>query len=154
MNKTGTQKRPLATWILIILILVLAIGGIISGPMLFLSPNGDIMGMSIDILKNSPFPDYLIPGIILFLGNGVFPLLVAIGLIKPEWQGLKSLNPFKAYRWPWTGSLAVGIILLIWIIMETAMLGYISFLQPVMGAWGVIILILTTLPSARKYYRA
>jgi len=154
MNDTAVKKRPLTAWLLIILMIFLAIGGIISGPMLFLSPNGDLMGMSTDVLEGSPFADYLIPGIILFVCNGVFPLLVAIGLIAPKWKGLSFLNPFPAHQWPWTGAIAAGVILLIWIITETAMLGYVSFLQPVMAAWGAIILILTAMPDLRKYYHA
>jgi hypothetical protein len=149
----SNTRRPFAAWILIVLMIVLAIGGIVSGPMLFLSPNGNLIGMSTDYLNGSPFPDFLLPGVILFLFNGVFPALVAAGLIVTGWKGLNVLNPFKAFKWAWTGSLAAGVILLIWIITETAMLGYISFLQPVMGAWGIIILLLTVLPGVRRFYR-
>ena len=151
-SSTTKKQRPFFAWILIFLMCFLAIGGIVSGPMLFLAPNGDLMGMSTNILEGSPFPDYLIPGIILFIFIGVIPLIVSLGLIMPSWKGLNSLNPFKAHSWPWTGSIAVGVILLIWIITETAMLGYISFLQPVMGVWGIVILLLTAVPAIRRYY--
>jgi hypothetical protein len=150
---TNVKKRPLAAWLLIFLMLILGIGGIVSGPMLFLAPDGHLMQWSTADLAGSPFPNYLIPGLILFIFIGVFPLVVSLGLMMPGWKGLNFLNSFKAYLWPWTGSLATGVILLIWIITETAMLGYISFLQPVMGAWGIVILLLTALPSIRKYYR-
>jgi hypothetical protein len=43
--------------------------------------------------------------------------------------------------------------MLIWIIVETTLLGLISFLQPVVTAWGGLILILTFLPGVRRYYR-
>jgi hypothetical protein len=153
MNQTTKKHRPFTAWILIFLMLVLGIGGIVSGPMLFLAPDGHLMQWSPADLAGSPFINYLIPGIILFIFIGVFPFIVSLGLMMPGWKGLNFLNPFKAHYWPWTASIAAGVILLIWIITETAMLGYISFLQPVMGAWGILILLLTTVPSIRKYYR-
>jgi len=147
-----SKGRPFSAWLLIILVFFLAIGAIISGPMLFLSPDGSYLQMSTDVLKNTPFSNYLIPGIILFVFIGLFPLLVGVGLAKIAWQAMNFLNPFKKYHWGWTGSLAVGAILLIWIIVETVLIGYMSALQPIMGAWGVVILLLTLLPNVRKYY--
>lgn len=152
MNDVSKRKRPLTAWLLIILMLFLSIGALVSGPMLFVSPDGTLMGLPLDALEGSPFGSYLIPGIILFLFNGVFPFIVTIGLIVTRWKGLHFLNPFPAHHWSWTGAIAAGIILLIWIITETAMLGYISFLQPLMAVWGIFILLLTAMPDLRKYY--
>jgi hypothetical protein len=153
-DKPEVKERPVIAWILSVLILFLGIAALISGPMLFLSPDGSFMQMSTDVLKGSPFPDYLIPGIILFLFMGVFPLIVGVGLLKTGWRGLYTLNPFTRRQWAWTGSIAVGVILLIWIITETVLLGYVSFLQPVMGMWGLTILLFTALPGVRKYHAA
>jgi len=44
------------------------------------------------------------------------------------------------------------VIILIWIIVETALLGYISFLQPVIAIWGIAIIALTLLPKIRQFY--
>jgi len=147
------NKRPASAWILILLVLILGIMAVISGAMLFLAPDGSLMGMSADVLEKSPFNDYLFPGLVLFVFNGIFPIITGIGLVKTGWKWLETLNPFKQYQWAWTGSLAAGIILLIWIITETLLLGYISFLQPVMAVWGLVILLLTLLPGVRGYYR-
>lgn len=156
MAKTDSagQKRPFSAWLLIILLLFLAIAAIISGAMLFIKPNGELMGMPTSLLQGSPFSNYLIPGIILFLFVGVFPLIVGYGLIKTAWKGLDFLNPFKHHHWAWTGSVVAGIVLIIWVSTETIMLGYISFLQPVMGVWGALLIILSSLPGVRKYYAA
>jgi hypothetical protein len=145
-------NRPFGVWLLTFFVFVLATAAIISGPMLFLSPDGSYLQMPTDVLENSPFPDYLIPGIILFICVGLFPLVVGIGLAKKQWQGLAFLNPFKNYHWAWTGSLVVSIILLIWIITETALIGYSSALQPIMAAWAVVIMVLTLLPVVKRYY--
>ena len=152
MNVTPVKIRPLSAWLLIIFVLILGLGATISGAMLFIKPNGDLMGMSTSLLKGSPFHNYVIPGIILFLFVGVFPFIVAMGLIITGWKGLHFLNPFPAHHWAWTGSITAGVILIIWIITETALLGNISVLQPVMAAWGIIIILLTAVPDLRKYY--
>jgi len=152
-ERQTAEKRPFFAWVLVVLIFILALGGIISGPMLFLSPDGHLMQWTVDQLAGSPFPDYLIPGIILFLFIGVWPLIVGLGLARKMWGAIDRLNPFKNYWWAWTSSLVVGIILLIWIITETLLLGYISFLQPLMAAWGLLILLLALLPAVRRYYR-
>jgi len=147
------SKRPFTLWVLAGLMLLIGIGAVISGPLLFLAPDGHLMSWSVDTLKGSPFPDFLIPGVILFLFVGVYPLFVAYSLLKqPRWQWPDKLNPLKRYRWPWSASLATGIVLLIWIVTETALLGYISFLQPVVTLWGVALIVLTLLPTTRGYY--
>ena len=48
-------------------------------------------------------------------------------------------------------SWAAGVTMLIWIIVETALLGYISLLQPVIAIWSIGIIVLTVSPSVREY---
>jgi len=146
-------SRSVVNWFLIVLLFFLGIGGIISGAMLFLSPQGKLLGMSTDLLKGSPFPDFLIPGIILFLFVGVFQTFVAYGLLtRSVWKGPDIINPVKKYHWAWTASWAAGAIMLVWITVETALLGYVSALQPIIAIWGLVLIGLTLLPSVRRYY--
>ena len=148
------EHRPVISWILIILLFFLGIGGMISGAMLFASPDGRLMGFTTGLLQGSPFSDFLIPGIILFLFVGVFQFFTAIGLLtRTDWTGPDIINPFKKLHWAWTASGAAGIIMLIWIVVETLLLGYISALQPIIAVWGIVLIVLTLLPPVRKYYR-
>ena len=146
-------SRPLTLLMLICLLTIIGIGGLVSGTMLFSSPTGELIGLNTEILKGTPFTNFLVPGIILFLFIGVFPVLVSYGLLrKPVWQWAEAINICKKYRWPWTAAWAAGVIMLIWIIVETVLLGYISFLQPVIAIWGIAIIILTFLPPVRQHY--
>jgi hypothetical protein len=152
--KYRTNRRPFTAWILIVLLFFLGFGGIVSGALLFSAPDGRLMGMSVDLLKGSPFPNFLIPGLILFLFVGVFQLFVGYGLVTHgTWNGPDIINPFKGYHWAWTASWVAGVIMLIWIIVETVLLGYISILQPIILIWGLIIITLTLLPNVRHYYK-
>jgi hypothetical protein len=148
------EPHPIVSWILIILLFFLGIGGMISGALLFAAPDGHLVGFTPALLQGSPFPDFLIPGIILFLFVGAFQLFTAIGMLtRTDWTGPDIINPFKIFHWAWTASWAAGVIMLIWIGVETALLGYISTLQPIIAVWGIVLIGLTLLPSIRKYYR-
>ncbi|MBN1367901.1 MAG: hypothetical protein JW967_08230 [Dehalococcoidales bacterium] len=146
-------SRPVTAWILIILHFFIGFGGIISGAMLIVRPDGELMDWTPEILAGTPFNSYLIPGIILVLLIGIFPIFAGFGMLKkPVWQGINIINPSRKYHWAWAASWAVGVILLVWIIVELFMVGYISILQPIVVAWGIITLILTLLPGLKRYY--
>ena len=147
------RAAPFTLWILRLLLIFIGAGGLISGAMLFSSPDGAMIKLNTSILRGTPFDNFLIPGIILFLFIGIFPILVSYGLWRqPAWPWAEAINICKKYRWPWTAAWATGVIILIWIIVETALLGYISFLQPVIAIWGIAIITLTLLPKIRQYY--
>jgi hypothetical protein len=152
MKKTGIS-HPLAAWILIVLLFFIGIGALISGSMLFAAPDGHLLQFPVDQLEGSPFSNYLIPGIVLFTLVGVFPVFVGYGLLRqPGWTWPDAINPSKKMHWAWTAAWAVGVIMLIWIVVETLSLGYISFLQPAIAIYGIIIIVLDLLPSVRRYY--
>ena len=152
MKKSNTAS-PFVARILIFLLVFIGVGALISGPMLFLAPDGHLMKLSVDMLQGTPFTNFLIPGLVLFLFVGIFPILVSYGLLRqPSWQWAEAINVCKKYHWSWTAAWAAGVIMLIWIIVETSLLGYVSFLQPVITAWGIAIITLTLLPNVRRYY--
>jgi hypothetical protein len=103
-----------------------ALGG---GIMAILNPKGP-GGMPIDALKNSPFSDFLIPGIILFtvigLGN-VFS--AAMFLLKSRFQGYIS----SVFSWA----------LVIWIIVQCIMLNAVVYLHVIFFIIGFVEAILS-----------
>ena len=111
-----------------------AIGG---GIGLVADPTNNI-GMPVSQLEGTPFNDYLIPGLILLIVVGLFSLLVFVGLLL-RWKAA------------WWLSLASGGGLVIWIITEVALLGYLpgsgTGLQIVFGLVGVAIVVLALSPS-------
>jgi hypothetical protein len=153
MKKTG-RSRPLAAWLLIILLILIGIGAVISGVLLFIAPDGHLLQLPLKYLEGSPFSDFLTPGIILFVFVGIYPLMVGYSLVrKPSWRWPDVLNPSKTMHWSWAAALAAGTVMLGWIAVETLLLGYISFLQPVILGYGLLVIILTLLPAVRGYYK-
>jgi hypothetical protein len=152
MNKDDHHRRPASVNGLIILQLLLGLGAVGGGGALLAVPDGSILHMPLDILKYSPFSDFLIPGLILFVFIGLFPWAVAYGLWKqPGWRWPDRLNPLKRYHWSWSGSLASGVATVIWITVEVIMLRSAVFVHCLYWGWGLVIIILTARPSVRRY---
>ena len=66
----------------IIILLLLSFGALYGGWALISDPAGNKMGLSIELLKNTPFNNYFIPGLILLIINRLFPLLIIVALIR------------------------------------------------------------------------
>ena len=146
-------RRPAALIALIVVQLFQAIGALGGGATLMASPKGGIIKMPLSNLDGSPFKDFLIPGIILFVVLGAGPLVAAWVLIRrPRSTALESVNPFRHEYWGWTLSGVVGVGLVIWIAVETLIVPY-NFLQPLYAGVGAVIIVLTLVPSVRAYYR-
>ena len=151
--KNSANRRPSAVWALIVLHLLLGLGAVASGGMLMAAPDGHLMQMPLSMLEHSPFSDFLIPGAILFTLLGVYPLCVAYGLWKrPGWRWPDVINPFKRIHWSWAGSLAAGVIGVIWIVVEVIMLRSFVFLQGLYLVWDIVLVVLTLLPEVRRHY--
>ena len=146
-------RRPAALVALIVVQIFQAIGALGGGAVLIASPRGGGVKMPLGYLDGSPFHDYLVPGIILFVVLGIGPLVVAWALIRrPESAIMESVNPFRHEYWGWTLSGVIGVGLLIWIAVEVLVVPY-NFLQPFYVVVGLVIIALTLAPSVRGYYR-
>jgi hypothetical protein len=150
--RRGATRRPAAVTALIVVQVFLALGALAGGAALVASPRGGIIKLPLSDLQGSPFNDFLIPGLILFVVLGVGPLVVALTLLRrPRSAALAAANPFRGCYWGWTASGVIGVGLVIWIAVEALIVPY-SFLQPFYGAVGVAIIALTLAPSSRAYY--
>jgi hypothetical protein len=146
------MKRPIETWILIVLLALLAVNAFYGGISLMLAPDGSLLKMQPGWLDNSPFNSYFIPGLLLLLMNGVFPLFAVYGLITKNQN--KSLNLFNIYKnrcWGWTFAIYSGIITNSWIIVQQLMAEY-FILQTIIAAVGLLILVAALLPRVMRYY--
>jgi hypothetical protein len=106
----------------------LSVGALGGGGALMLGARGEIIPLPISALKGSPFETYFVPGLILFCVLGLGPLAAA----TLAWLR-HPLAPIAA--------LAVGGALLIWMVVEIAIVGYSNNppLQPFYLVLGVII---------------
>ena len=146
------KHRPIPVYILSILLLFQALSGIAGGLSLVIKPDGSILNMPVSSLAGSPFKNFLIPGLCLFLLLGILPAITSWGLVfKPKSRWFGNLNIYKNRHWSWSYALCVGIMLIFWIYVEFLVMGYASNLQAFFGFLGILILILALLPSIMKY---
>ncbi len=146
------MKRPFEIYILCFLILFISAGAIYGGGSLILSPDGSLLKMEQAWHEMLPFPDYLIPGIILFLFLGIFPLTALVGLFdRKNNRFLNAFNIFNDKYWGWTYTLYSGIISVIWIVVQQLLTGY-FILQPIIAGTGILIVIFCLTPRVQKYF--
>jgi hypothetical protein len=116
----------LAGKVCVAFLLFLGLGAVGGGIGIVAKPDGSAMQWNVDMLAGSPFSDFLVPGLILLglFGLGSF-VVVALGLARFR------IAPFLAF--------AIGCGQMIWITVELAILGELSFLHPTMFAIGLVI---------------
>ena len=81
-------------------------------------------------LEGSPFTDYVVPGVILFVVVGGALALAAFGVLADR-------------PWAVRASLAAAVVLLGWMTVQIAIIGLVSWMQPVTAAAGWLVLVLT-----------
>ena len=129
-----------------------AIGG---GGALIISPSGNLLGgLPLSILKNSPFADFLIPGIILFVVLGLVPALLIFALRKKTASSLaEHFNLFKDMHWAWSFSIYVAFALIIWIQVETMYIQGVGWLQTFYMLLSIPLIFVALLPQVRDFYK-
>ena len=146
--------RPLADRVLIVLQVLLGVAAMIPGALFMLAPDGRLLQMPMSNLKETPFSNYFIPGLLLFCFIGIFPVGAAYGLWRmPAWRWPNILNPFKQQHWSWAGSLAAGVILIVWITLQVFLIQAVAFLHYLYWGWGLLLVVLTLLPSVKRYHQ-
>lgn len=104
------------------------LSGLLGGFMLIKDPSGASLHMKMEWLQDTPFSTFLIPGIILFLLNG-------IGNVIGFWISIKRKTNAGLF-----GAM-FGAIMMIWITTQVIMIGYKDFLQPLYFSTGMLQLI-------------
>lgn len=136
-RKLASSRAPLAPLAktVIGLEVLLAIGALAGGAILFLSPDGSAFGMPLSLLEHAGFRSFRIPGLILLVVNGLFPLVSAVAILR---------------RLPWAAHsvMAVGVLLVGWISIQVALLQ--SFDAPLHGTYLLLGLVIAALGLALR----
>jgi hypothetical protein len=83
-------------------------------------------------LQEGPFEDYFIPSLILFVVVGGSFLAAAVAVLAR-----RRVARFAAF--------GAGTIVLVWLAVEMAMIGYVSWMQPATAIAGLLVLVLAWL---------
>jgi hypothetical protein len=102
-----------------------AIGAIPAGYGLLMDTTGQGVGMSTELLENSPLDSFLLPGLFLLLVNGLAHLVGA-------WF------TFTRHKYAGYTGFILGVILSLWIIIQVTWISLSSVLQPLFLLIGLI----------------
>jgi hypothetical protein len=86
-------------------------------------------GVPTEWLEGSPFKDHTIPSFILFAIVGGSFLVAAVAVCARS-------------RMARASALTAGMVVLIWIVVQVASIGYVSWMQPATAIGGLLILVL------------
>jgi hypothetical protein len=141
MATAHNRRKPVAAYALMACLLFQGVSGMAGGLGLLMDPSGETLRIPLNWLEGSPFQDYTIPGLVLLVVLGIFPIAVLYGL----WNG---------EGWGWTGAVLVGLALIVWLVVEIIVIGYQPDppLQLIYGILGAAILVLTALSRVREFY--
>lgn len=148
------MKTQVSRNVLLILLAFLGAGALFGGGVFIISPSGELFGMPLSMLDKSPFTNFLIPGIILFVVLGATPCLLAFALLKKPVSALADrLNGYPDMYWAWTGSIYVACALIIWLQVEMMFLQAVGWLHTFYMLLAVAILVVALLPAVRLAYK-
>lgn len=120
--------RSLLIILVYILLLFNGIGALYGGWNLMMHPDGSSIELTPAWLLHTPFNNYFIPGMVLFVANGLFSLVAFAAMV------------FKHRFYPWL-IMAQGAILAGWIVIQMLLIQTVYFLHYVMGGTGITLLI-------------
>lgn len=114
-----------------------ALGALPAGMSMIIDPSGYGLDMSTQLLKDSPFRDFYIPGLILFIIHGLGNVAAFI------WS-------FKSRREIGPTALGLGFLLLIWMVVQVYFLGLNHTLQLLFILIAIIELILAVILISKR----
>lgn len=113
----------------IILLVIVSINALVAGYLFIIDPSGSKMKIPVSYLQHSPFSNFLVPGIVLFLVNGILSLVAAMATILK----LKIYPALIVWQ---------GILLLGWIVAQIILLQHFNFLHLLMGTIALSLFVL------------
>jgi hypothetical protein len=126
VSESRRVERPPYVWLAVVLEIFTAVAAIPVGWWFIGDPSGRAMQLPVGWIEATPFGTYLVPGIYLFAVNGLGMLVLA------------GLTVARHRLAPWlTGALGVGLI--IWILVQLAVMPETMILQWIYLAIGFIL---------------
>jgi hypothetical protein len=111
------NKRKAFSYGMAVFLLLVGFASISQGFILIIQPDGGGSGLPLELLADTPFKDFLIPGIALLTFNG-FGSLIGAFLV------------YKNHQLAGKMTTLLGIAMIIWISTQVYWIGFASWLQP------------------------
>lgn len=135
---SNRSSRPRTVWLYVACAVSLGVSAVYGGLILMLERADEPLGLPLEWLDDTPFQDYLVPGVTLFTVFGIGSFVVVFGILTRR-------------AWAWIAAVGLGVAQIGWIGIEMFLLRMIHPLHVVYGGLGVVLVSLATRPSVREY---
>ena len=126
------------------------ISAVPAGWALISKPSGSKLGLPKILLNQSPFENFMIPGLFLFFILGLVPLIILYGLItKKEFKCFQKINIHKDHHWSWAFSYYFGLVLIVWINMQLYFRIEFDLFHLIYSILGLFIIFISHLPVTK-----
>ena len=134
---------------------VLGVGGLYGGGAMLVDPTGEGIGLSPQLLEPTPVGSYALPGLFILVVFGLLPILLAWAVWhRPALPALSGVERRTGQHWSWVASLAVGVVLLVWLAAQMALIGFVAGPQLATAALALLILAAAATPAMRRWLSA
>ncbi len=116
--------RRLVNILVVLLLLLNGTGALYGGLHLIVHPDGSSLGLGMHWIAHTAFDNYLIPGLLLFVFNGLFSFVVLILLLTRN-----RLYPLF--------TVAQGVTLVSWIVVQVILINTFNYMHLTMGLTGL-----------------
>jgi hypothetical protein len=116
--------------LLLILVTFIALTTSITGLILMSIPDGNLLQLSIDVLKDSPFHDFRLPGLLMFVFLGLINLFAVFCLM------VRDTRRYNA-------SIAGAVLVILWIAFQYLFIGQSFWLDIIVLLIAVAIILLS-----------
>ena len=135
----ANSHRPVTLYALITCLLLLSIGAFFGAYHLLTDPSGVSIGFPPEMLSRLPLPDFTLPGLFLLVVYAFGTLVVIYALLRHM-------------RIAWWAALALGVVLVCWVIGELIMFQLVVGIMIVTASLGILIIAFTFAPPTRRQY--
>ena len=116
--------------LLFFLVSFTALTSALSGLLMIINPNGEILNLPLKLLEGTPFKNFMIPGILLLIIVGGINLLAAFFYVR---------NHPKRYNWTMAG----GVIISGWIISQMIIIHAVHWMHILYLTIGISVILLS-----------
>lgn len=109
ISTNSPETRVYLKFVALCLLAIISLAAMIGGIPMIVHGTGDAVGLSSDYLAHAPFESYRLPGVLLVVLNGMGSLIAFVVLYN-NWR-------YHSYT-----VRAMGIVLLVWILMQVIIL--------------------------------
>ena len=113
----------------IVLMAATALNALAAGYSFITDPSGNGIGINTDYIDRSPFVNFLVPGILLFVFNGLLNIISTVAAVRKA-----RIYPLLIF--------SQGAILTVWIIVQLMMVTSVHLLHFVMSIIGISLLLI------------